>query len=85
VIEMLPRALLASLLLCLAVSPAVAAKKNVVLIVADDLSLDLGCYGNAAIKTPHLDGLAREGTLYTHAFCTTASCSPSRSVLLTGM
>ncbi len=62
-----------------------AAPKNVVLVVADDLGLDLGCYGNRAIKTPHLDALAADATLFTHAFCTTASCSPSRSVILTGL
>ena len=62
-----------------------AASKNVVLIVADDLGCDLGCYGNRAIKTPHLDALAADATLFTRAFCTTASCSPSRSVILSGM
>jgi N-sulfoglucosamine sulfohydrolase len=71
--------------LCSLIGQAAAAPKNVVLIVADDLFVDLGCYGNQAIKTPHIDALAREGTRFTHAFCTTASCSPSRSVLLTGM
>ena len=64
---------------------AVAASKNVVLVVADDLSLDLGCYGNRAIKTPNIDRLAAAGTLFTYAFSTTASCSPSRSVLRSGM
>lgn len=76
---------LAAIVIVWQATQAVAAHKNVVLLVADDLSLDLGCYGNRAIKTPHIDGLAQESTLYTHAFCTTASCSPSRSVLLTGM
>jgi N-sulfoglucosamine sulfohydrolase len=55
------------------------------LIVADDHGTDaLGCYGNPVIQTPHLDALAADGTRFTHAFCTTASCSPSRSVILTG-
>jgi N-sulfoglucosamine sulfohydrolase len=62
-----------------------AAANNVVLIVADDLGRDLGCYGNGVIKTPNLDGLAADGTLFTRAFCTTASCSPSRSVILSGL
>lgn len=59
--------------------------RNIVLIVADDLGLDLGCYGQSAARTPSLDRLASDGTRFTHAFCTTASCSPSRSVLLTGL
>jgi N-sulfoglucosamine sulfohydrolase len=62
-----------------------APPKNIVLFVCDDLGTDVGCYGNPAIKTPHIDQLAREGTRYTHAFCTTASCSASRSVILTGL
>jgi len=59
---------------------------NVVLIVADDHGCEaLGCYGNPVIKTPNLDDLAAEGVRFTNAFCTTASCSASRSVILSGM
>jgi N-sulfoglucosamine sulfohydrolase len=55
------------------------------LYVADDHGTeDAGCYGNRVIKTPGLDALASEGTRFTRAFCTSASCSPSRSVILTG-
>ena len=65
-------------------SPPVA-RPNVVLIVADDHGTDaLGCYGNPVIQTPHLDALARDGIRFSQAFCTTASCSPSRSVILSG-
>ena len=64
---------------------AFAAKPNIVLIVCDDLSPTLGCYGNTAIKTPHIDRLAADGVRFSHAFCTTASCSASRSVILTGL
>lgn len=60
-------------------------RPNFVLIVADDHGRELGCYGNPVIKTPNLDRLAAEGTRFEYAFCTTASCSPSRSVILTGM
>ncbi|HVW00009.1 MAG TPA: sulfatase [Planctomycetaceae bacterium] len=59
--------------------------RNVVLMVADDMGLEAGCYGNPVIKTPNIDALAVAGTRFTHAFCTTSSCSPSRSVLLTGL
>ena len=58
--------------------------RNVVIIVADDLGLQLGCYGDPVAKTPGIDRLAAEGTRFTRAFCTTASCSASRSVLMTG-
>ncbi len=61
-------------------------KPNIVLIVSDDHGTDaLGCYGNPVIKTPALDALAQMGTRFTNAFCTSASCSPSRSVILSGM
>jgi N-sulfoglucosamine sulfohydrolase len=63
-----------------------AKPQNVVLFVADDWGTDdAGCYGNPAIKTPGLDSLAAEGVRFTHSFCTTASCSASRSVILSGL
>lgn len=62
-----------------------AADRNVVLIVADDHGRDTGAYGNTAIRTPHLDSLASGGTLFSSAFATTASCSASRSVILSGL
>ncbi len=65
--------------------PATAGPKNVVLLVADDLGLQVGCYGDTVTKTPNLDALAKSGTRFTHAFASVASCSPSRATLLTGM
>ncbi len=60
-------------------------KPNVVLIVADDHGREVvGCYGNPVIKTPSIDKLASQGVRFDNAFCTSASCSASRSVLLTG-
>ena len=64
---------------------AAADRPNVVLFVADDHGRDTGCYGNRVIQTPSIDQLAREGTFYRYAFCTTASCSASRSVILSGL
>lgn len=59
---------------------------NIILFVADDHGTDaLGCYGNEVIKTPHLDQLAAEGVRFNNAYCTSASCAASRSVILTGM
>jgi len=62
-----------------------AAERNIVLFVADDHGQDAGCYGNPVIRTPHLDSLAQGGTRFVNAFATTASCSASRSVILTGL
>lgn len=62
------------------------AARNVVLFVVDDQGLDaVGAYGNPAIRTPNLDRLAVEGTRFDYAYATTASCSASRSVILTGL
>jgi N-sulfoglucosamine sulfohydrolase len=72
-------------MLATSVGWAADVRPNIVLIVSDDHGRgDLGCYGNPAVKTPNLDALAADGTRFTSAFCTTASCSPSRSVLLSG-
>ena len=68
--------------LSLATSPA--APPNVLLITADDLRPELGCYGSVAI-TPHLDALAARGTRFTRAYCQQAVCNPSRSSMLTGL
>ena len=75
----------APLLAMAAVLPAIAAPRNVILIVTDDQSQTLGCYGDTAAQTPHLDALAADGAMYRNAFATTASCSASRSVILTGL
>ena len=62
-------------------------KRNIILYVMDDLGMDdTGCYGNPVIQTPGMDMLAASGgTMFSHAFCTTPSCSASRSVILTGL
>ena len=57
---------------------------NILLITADDLGLQLGCYGDSITHTPALDALARQGMLFENAYVTQASCSPSRSSMLTG-
>ncbi len=67
------------------VVPCQDGQMNIVLYVSDDHSQDTGAYGNPVIQTPSLDELAEEGVLFTHAFATTASCSASRSVILSGL
>lgn len=77
--------LLLSLSCCAAISgPAFADDRpNILLVVADDLGwTDLGPYGGE-IDTPNLDSLASEGLLFTD-FYASVSCSPTRSMLLSG-
>ncbi len=65
-------------------SPA-AGRPNIVLFIADDVSAnDIGCYGNAAARTPNIDALAAGGLRFTNAILTASSCSPSRSSIITG-
>ncbi len=58
---------------------------NFVVVIADDLGWgDLKCYGNPWVKTPSLDRLAQEGTLYTHGYACSPVCSSSRAGMITG-
>ena len=68
------------------VRPASAAEKNVIMIIVDDQGKDsCGYLGNPVIQTPSLDALAGDSRTFDSAFCTTASCSASRSVINTGL
>lgn len=65
---------------------AAAVPPNIVIVYADDLGYgDLGCYGATALKTPNLDRLAASGQRFTAAYATSATCTPSRYGLLTGV
>lgn len=62
-----------------------AAKPNVLWLIGENLSDDLGCYGAKQVHTPDLDRLAAEGVRYTRVFATNPACAPSRSAFFTGM
>lgn len=64
---------------------AVPARPNIVFIGAEDISPDLGCYGNAFVQTPNLDRLASQGARFTRCFTQAPVCAPSRSGMITGM
>jgi len=57
---------------------------NIVWLIADDMSLDAGCYGRKHIRTPNIDRLAREGVRLTNMFVNASSCSPSRASFFSG-
>lgn len=69
----------------LAIAQLPAAEKNIIFIITDDQSPTLGCYGDPVAVTPHLDALAKDGTRFVNAYATTASCSASRSAILSGL
>ena len=60
-------------------------KRNVLLLIADDLGKYIGAYGCKSVVTPSLDALAVSGTRFDYAFASTASCSGSRSTIYTGL
>jgi queuosine biosynthesis protein QueC len=73
---------------CPAAQPenAPARRPNVVLIMADDLGLyELGAYGQAKIRTPNLDRIAREGVRFDRFYSASTVCAPSRASLMTGL
>jgi len=58
---------------------------NVVLIITDDVGYgDLGSYGAPDVKTPNIDGLARDGVRLTDFYSNGATCSPTRAALISG-
>jgi uncharacterized sulfatase len=79
----MPRLLLSLLLLA---SAAVAADRpNVLWIVFEDLSPEIGAYGYPYAVTPNLDAFAKQSVLYTRAYSNGGACAPARSTLITGM
>lgn len=60
-------------------------RPNIVWIMAEDMALDLECYGMKGVRTPRLNRLAEEGALYMRAYCSNPICSPSRSAMMTGV
>lgn len=62
-----------------------ADRPSILWLTAEDMSPNLGCYGDEQARTPRLDAFARESVRFTRAFATAPVCSPSRSCLITGM
>ncbi|MDP6356228.1 MAG: sulfatase-like hydrolase/transferase [Planctomycetota bacterium] len=78
-------ALVSALLLFALSASAETRHPNVILIMVDDLGFhDLSCYGHPEIKTPVIDGLARDGIKLTSFYAGATVCTPSRMALLTG-
>ncbi len=82
-----------ALIICLAIitgssfceTTCQASERNIVFFITDDEGPTLGCYGDTVAVTPSVDALARDGVVFKNAFATTASCSASRSVVMSGL
>src|SRR5919106_1518560 len=92
--RIIPNGVLGALFLALAWTACTASQNaraqnrptNLVFILTDNHGAwTLGCYGNKDIRTPHLDRLAREGTLFERSYSSNAVCSPTRATYLTGL
>ena len=60
-------------------------RPNILFLLSDDQRPDtIGALGNDVIQTPHLDTLARSGTVFTRATCGNPICTPSRAEILSG-
>ena len=58
--------------------------RNVLMITIDDLRPQLNAYGVSETKTPHIDAFAKGATVFQHAYCQMAVCSPSRNSFMSG-
>jgi len=73
------------ILLAFGVSLTAGEKPNILFIVSEDNSEQIGCYGDTRVTTPHLDSLAAGGVRYERAYVPYSVCSPSRAAFLTGL
>ena len=71
-------------LMLFAFSMVAQERPNIIWLMAEDMSLDLECYGMKGVKTPNLNRMAEEGVRFDNCFVTNPICSPSRSAMLTG-
>ncbi|MBN1422052.1 MAG: sulfatase-like hydrolase/transferase [Planctomycetes bacterium] len=60
-------------------------RPNILWVSCEDLSPDLGCYGDRYAVTPNLDRLAAQGVRYTNCFTHAGVCAPARSGIITAM
>jgi len=86
VIQSVVRAALCLSMMVLSAGTTLSAERpNVLLIIADDLGMQLSCYGDQHIETPNIDAIAASGTRFKTAYIAQASCSPSRVSIYTGL
>lgn len=79
------RALCAIFLLLTTLVARAETRPNILFLFADNWQYEhAGANGNAWVKTPVFDRIAREGARFTHAYCPVPSCGPTRSSLVTG-
>lgn len=84
--RMLKKTLTLTCILCAQLAVAQTTQRpNILLLMAEDMSLRVGAFGDAVAVTPHLDALAAEGVRYPNTFTTAGVCAPSRAAHILGM
>ena len=59
-------------------------RKNVLVMIGDDVGFQTQVYNNTVCKTPNLNAFAKRSVTFRNGFTSVSSCSPSRSAILTG-
>ena len=59
-------------------------RKNVLVLIGDDVGFETQVYNNTVCKTPNINALAKRSVIFSNGFTSVSSCSPSRSAILTG-
>ncbi|MGD8499628.1 MAG: sulfatase, partial [Phycisphaerales bacterium] len=62
-----------------------AQQPNILWVSTEDISPDLGCYGDSYAVTPNIDKLAAQGVRYNNVYSHSGVCAPTRSGIITGM
>ena len=60
-------------------------KKNILMIIVDDMRPEIHSWGNSMAITPNIDSLVKKGVSFKRAYAQYANCSPSRMSFLTGI
>ena len=64
---------------------SIGARPNIIHIIIDDIGYDdFSSYGSLYYKTPHIDALAKEGTILTNFYAPHGTCTPTRAAMATG-
>ncbi|MEM7380225.1 MAG: sulfatase-like hydrolase/transferase, partial [Bacteroidota bacterium] len=59
-------------------------RPNILWLYVEDISPNLGCYGDENVQTPYVDEMAENGLLFTNMIMPAPVCSPTRSAIITG-
>jgi arylsulfatase A-like enzyme len=71
--------------ICISLLISAQSKPNILFLLADDFSYPYASvYGDTIVKTPKIERLAKQGFVFTNAYATSPSCTPSRAGMLTG-